>query len=283
MNTLEERVDIRGKCADKVEINKIYNIDCLELMAHMPTDFVDLIITSPPYNFNAGSSLKNKYNNLLRDNLTQDEYYEWSVKVITECMRVAKLVCWNIQLIAGNKEALLRYIGYFNKNIRDILIWDKQNSEPAMSEKVFNSEFEFIILFDKNGGGRKIERAKFARGTVSNVIRVFRMINTKKDESIRKTHCAVFPDLIPIKLMEYFTDENDIVFDPFMGSGTTIINAIKYNRRFIGSELVKEYYDYAVEKIESELSQYKLLFSTSGQQSATSKRNEDELSQYKLL
>ena len=283
MNTPDERIDIRGEFNGKVEINKIYNIDCLELMAHMPTDFVDLIITSPPYNLNANSSSGNKYNNLFKDNLTQDEYYEWSVKVITECMRVAKLVCWNIQLLSGNKEALLRYMGYFNKNIKEILIWDKQNAAPAYSEKVFNSEFEFIILFDKNGGGRKIERSKFAKGTVSNIIRVYKMLNCKKDKSLQDIHFAVFPDLIPIKLMEYFTDENDIVFDPFMGSGTTILNAIKYNRRFIGSELIKEYYDYAAERIECELSQYKLLFSTSSQQSATSRRNEDELSQYKLL
>jgi len=244
----------------KVEINKIYNLDCLELMAHMPDDFVDLIITSPPYNFNASRNSKNKYNDLFNDNLTQDEYYKWSVKVINECMRVAKLVCWNIQLIAGNKEALLRYMGYFNKNIREILIWDKQYSMPATREKVFNSDFEFIILFDKNRGGRKIDRAKFSRGTVSNVIRIGRMISTQKEKILREIHTAVFPNLIPIKLMSYFTDENDIVFDPFMGSGTTILNAIKYNRRFIGSEIVKEYYDIAAKRIKDELSQKKLLF-----------------------
>ena len=241
-----------------MEINKIYNLDCLELMAQMPDNFVDLTVTSPPYNFNAGSGLGSKYNKQFRDNLTQDEYFEWSVKVITECMRVSKLVCWNIQMIAGNKEALLRYMGHFNKEIREILIWDKQYSEPAINEKVFNSEFEFVILFDKNGGGRKIEQAKFDRGTVANVIRLNKSKNSIKSKNSQENHFAVFPDLLPAKLINYFTSENDIVFEPFIGSGTTVLQAINYNRQFIGTELVKEYYDIATKRIENELSQIKL-------------------------
>jgi len=138
-----------------MEMNKIFNEDCLITMSKMTNDFCDLIVTSPPYNFNAGSGLGTKYNGTFKDNLSQEEYFDWSVKVITECMRVSKLVCWNIQMISGNKQALLKYIGYFSNNIQEILIWDKQYSEPAINEKVFNSEFEFIIIFNKKGGVEK--------------------------------------------------------------------------------------------------------------------------------
>ena len=238
--------------------NKIYNEDCLTIMAKMPNDYCDLTITSPPYNFNAYSGLGTKYNNTFKDNLSQEQYFDWSVKVITECMRVSKLVCWNIQMIAGNKEALLKYIGYFHKEIREVLIWDKQYSEPAINEKVLNSEFEFILLFDKNGGGRKIEQAEFERGTVANVIRQNKSNNSIKSKNKQDNHFAVFPDLLPAKLMHYYSKKGDVIFDPFLGTGTTCLQAIKYDRKFIGCELVKEYFNIAQQRINYELSQTKL-------------------------
>lgn len=224
----------------------------------MPDDCCDLTVTSPPYNFNAGSGLGTKYNKQFRDNLSQDEYFEWSCKVIKECMRVSKLVCWNIQMIAGNKEALLKYIGYFHKEIREVLIWDKQYSEPAMNEKVFNSEFEFILLFDKNGGGRKIEQANFGRGTVANVIRLNKSKNSIKSKNAQENHFAVFPDMLPAKLINYFSKEGELIFEPFLGSGTTALSAVKYNRNFVGCEIVKEYYEIAETRINAALCQTKL-------------------------
>jgi len=237
-------------------LNKIYNEDCLILMSQMPDDYCDLIVTSPPYNFNGNNrySLGTKYNNTFKDNLSQEQYFDWSVKVITECMRVSKLVCWNIQMISGNKEALLKYIGYFHKEIREILIWDKIYSEPAISEKVLNSEFEFILLFDKNGGGRRIEQAEFERGTVANVIR----LNKNNAKKKHYNHFAVFPDSLPKKLIHYYSKKGDVIFDPFLGTGTTCLEAIKYDRKFIGCELVKEYFDIAQQRINNELSQTKL-------------------------
>lgn len=239
-------------------INKIYNEDCLVTMSKMPDNFVDLIVTSPPYNFNSGSGLGSKYNDQFKDNLSQDQYFDWSVKVITECMRVSKLVCWNIQMVAGNKEALLKYIGYFHKEIREIIIWDKQYSEPAMNEKVLNSEFEFILLFDKCGGGRKIDQANFGRGTVPNIIRLNKAKNTIKSKNKQESHFAVFPDLLPDKLINYFSKQGDTVYEPFIGSGTTALSAIKYKRNFIGSELVKEYYNISKKRVEAALNQHTL-------------------------
>jgi DNA modification methylase len=241
-------------------LNKIFNEDCLNIMARMPNEYCDLTVTSPPYNYDAKRGVGTKYNNLFKDNLSQEQYFDWSVKVITECMRVSKLVCWNIQMIAGNKEALLKYIGYFHKEIREILIWDKQYSEPAMSEKVFNSEFEFIFLFDKNGGGRKIEQAQFKRGTVSNVIKLNKSNNLIKLKNKQHNHFAVFPDKLADKLINYFSKEGDVIFDPFLGTGTTALSAIKYHRKFIGCELVKEYFDIAQQRINAALSQTVIKF-----------------------
>lgn len=236
-----------------VEVNKIYHNDCLSLMSQMPVDFCDLIITSPPYNYGGGSP-GNKYDNKIDDKMEMEEYYKWSIRVIDECMRVSKLVCWNIQMIAGNKQAFLKYLGYYHDKIREIIIWDKMTAEPAISDKVLNSEFEFIIVFDKNGGGRRIEQAQFERGTVSNIIRIPK--NRQHINSVN--HSAMFPGKLPATLMLLYSKQNDIIFDPFVGTGTTCIQAIKYHRQFIGCEIVPEYYDVANKRVKEYFSQLNL-------------------------
>lgn len=227
-----------------IQINKLYNEDCLNTMSKMPDNFIDLTVTSPPYNLNAGSGLANKYNKNFKDNFTADNYFSWSVDVITELLRVSKIICWNIQFIAGNKDALLKYLGHFACEISEILIWDKTRSEPAMSDKVFNSEFEFILIFAKNGGKRKIEQAQFSRGCQSNILRI-----PKNKNKTLNTHSAAFPLELPNKLIHIFSKKNDLIYDPFTGTGTTLISAINYKRNFIGSEIVEDYYKMANKNI----------------------------------
>lgn len=231
-----------------MEINKTYNEDCLQTMSRMPDKFVNLIVTSPPYNFDAGSGLGNKYNGK-RDRMTQDDYFEWSKKVIDEALRISKLVCYNIQMIAGNKTALMKLIGNYAEQMREIIIWDKKYSEPAMNEKVLNSEWEFILLMSEQGGGRKIDEAEFERGTVSNILRV------NKNKGSGENHSACFPNAIPDRLINYFSKEGELIYDPFMGLGTTAISAIKYKRNFIGSEISDEYCKIAEKRIAPYLNQ----------------------------
>lgn len=234
-----------------MKLNKIYCEDCMETMSRMEDNFIDLTVTSPPYNFDKGSGLGTKYNGI-KDNKSLNEYFDWSVLVIDEIMRVSKLVAYNIQMVAGNKNALLKLIGYYSDNIREILIWDKKYSEPAMNEKVFNSEFEFIFLLDKKGGGRKIDLANFDRGTVSNIVRV------GKNSGKYKNHKACMPLRLSDKLVKYLSKENDNVYDPFMGSGTTAISSIRQKRNWIGSELSQEYVDLANKRLDPYLRQTQL-------------------------
>lgn len=236
-----------------IEINKIYNEDCMETMKRMPDNFVDLVVTSPPYNFDAGSGLGNKYNGQ-KDGKSMNEYYEWSVKIITELLRVSKLVCYNIQMLAGNKEALMQLIGKFAFQIRDIIIWDKMNEAPAMNEKVLNSRFEFIFILSANGGGRKIEEAQFDRGTVSNLWKI------SHGKQLFKEHSATFTELLSDKLVKCFSKENDLVYDCFMGSGTTAISSLRYKRNFIGSEISPKYCKLANKRIENFTNQIKIEF-----------------------
>ena len=253
-----------------MEIDKIYNMDCLEWMQGMEDNSVDAIVTSPPYNFglriHTGKYTKwtkgetfgysglpaNRYDNRVNDALAMEDYFKWQRDCITEMLRISKgVVFYNIMMITGNKTALLRLFAHFADNIRDIIIWDKQSSEPSMGERILNCEYEFIIAFDKaDCKGRQFRIANFERGTMANVIRIGK--NREND------HRAAFPLLLPQTLIHYFTNEGDIIADPFMGSATTAIAAIKEKRHFVGSELNKEYFDKAVKRINWEQRQLRL-------------------------
>ena len=253
-----------------MSIDTIYNMDCLEGMRQMEDNSVDAVITSPPYNFglriHSGKYTKwtkgetfgytglpaNRYDNRVNDAMSMDDYFNWQCQCIDEMLRVSKgPVFYNIMMITGNKVALMKMMGHYAERIRDILIWDKKSSEPAMHSGVLNCEYEFIIALDKRDcKGRQFRTANFERGTMANVIRIGK--NREND------HRAAFPLLLPQTLIHYFTNEGDIIADPFMGSATTAIAAIKEKRHFIGTELNKEYFDKAVRRIKADQAQLTL-------------------------
>jgi DNA modification methylase len=241
-----------------LELNKIYNMDCIEGMKMLDDNSVDCVITSPPYNFNlrihygeyggACRSDKNKYADTEADRLSIDEYYGWQVRCIEEMLRVSRgLVFYNIQMITGNKNALLRLFGYFYDKIKEIIIWDKITAEPSVNDGVLNSMFEFVIVFDKNDAiARRFTDAKFSRGTVGNV---FRIPKNRVRNAVE--HKAVFPIELPNRILDCFTSDGDVILDPFIGTGTTAVSCLQKGRKFIGFELNEKFYNYANAAVKS--------------------------------
>lgn len=197
-----------------ITIDTIYNIDCLQGMKQMQTGSVDCVITSPPYNFclrvhgdkythrTKGEKRKglniNKYIGNLNDSLDMEDYYKWQCECIDEMLRVSTgLVFYNIQPITGNKWAVFNIIGKYADNIREIIIWDKINAEPAIGEHILNSQYEFIIVFDHGDcKGRQFKKSYFERGTLSNVIRI--------GKNHENEHRAAFPLNLPRLLIKNF-------------------------------------------------------------------------------
>jgi DNA modification methylase len=156
--------------------------------------------------------------------------------VLNELLRVSKIVCYNFQIVTGSKEAFFKIIGDFNKHIKDIIIWDKNTGQPAMHSNVLNSCYEMIlVLEDDMKCGRVIQNAKFPRGEMNNILRIGR------GKKISDIHGAIFPEQLPNVLIQSFSNENDLIYDPFMGSGTTGRVAVINNRNWIGSEISSEY------------------------------------------
>ena len=238
-----------------MEKNIIYNENCLETLSRMPDKCIDLVVTSPPYNMRTrirngeyttrekSVHFSKKYN-YFDDALSIDDFYSFHSEVLNELLRVSKIVCYNFQIVTGSKEAFFKIIGDFNKHIKDIIIWDKGHGQPAMHGQVLNSCYEnILILEDDKRAGRAIQNAKFNRGEMDNILRVGR------GEKITDIHGATFPELLAGELIKAFSDEENLIYDPFMGSGTTGTVAKKLNRDFIGSEISTEYCSIANNRI----------------------------------
>jgi len=230
-----------------MEVNKIYNENCLQTLKRFEDNSIDIVITSPPYNMNLRirnggycsrqivKEFSTKYEEF-DDNLPIDEFYELHSNIIRELLRVSNIIFYNIQIVTGSKRAFFKIIGEYSEQLKDIIIWDKGVGQPAMSPGVLNRQSELILVFEKeNAISRKFTKYKFDRGTLGDIW------NVSRGRKIDKSHGAVFPEKLVSTILENFSDEGDIVYDPFMGSGTTAVVSQKLKRKWLGSELSPNY------------------------------------------
>lgn len=244
-----------------LELNKIYNMDCLDGMKQMEDNSVNITITSPPYNANLRlsngkfSKINDKCDQRSKyigfdDALQPLQYFEWQSRVIREMLRVTKnYVFYNIQLLSSNKLALFKLFGEFSEQIKEVFIWDKGFGEPAIQEGVVNSVFEFVIVFSKNDSlKRSFAECNFKRGKFQNMLRIGKNFKNK----ISNYNSALMPITLPRKLILAFSREEDIVFDPFSGSGTTAKASKELNRKWIGFEISPEYCKIAEKRLSQE-------------------------------
>lgn len=234
--------------------SEIKNEDCLVTMSNMADNSVDCVITSPPYNMNLRirngkycsrqivKEISTKYDGY-SDNLPIEDFYRWQKSVISELLRISPLVFYNIAIVTGSKRAFFRLIGDFADELKDIFIWDKKHGQPSMQERVVNRQSELILAFGRDGISREFKTARFQRGTMSDILQIGR--GRKK----MKNHGACFPDSLVSVLLENFTKKGDIIYDPFMGSGTTGFVCAQMGRVFIGSEINHKYCQYAQDRI----------------------------------
>jgi len=239
-----------------MEVNKIFNEDCLETLKRFEDNTIDIVVTSPPYNMNLRirngkycsrqivKEFSSKYEGF-DDNLPIEEFYELHSQIIRELLRVSGIIFYNIQIVTGSKRAFFKIIGEFSEQLKDIVIWDKGVSQPAMSPGVLNRQSELILVFENdNAISRKFTKYNFNRGTLGDIW------NISRGKKIDKSHGAVFPEKLVSTILENFSNEGDIVYDPFMGSGTTAVVSQKLNRKWLGSELSSNYCELIKKRID---------------------------------
>jgi len=238
-----------------LELNKIYNESNLDTMKRMPDNFVDYVLTSPPYNFGYNNMYGNgvkKYNEY-KDNI--DDYFGNQKVLIDELLRVTKKhIFYNIQMLGNNKVSFLSLLGNYKNNIKDIIIW-KKSMIPHIEKGILSSSFEFIIIFSNDAPDKKkFYDANFGIGKMSNVFEIF----NSHSNPFAKDHRAIMPLDIPRYFMINFGNKDDLWYDPYMGTGTTAIGAILEKRNWIGSEISGKYCELANKRIKPYLQQQNL-------------------------
>lgn len=243
-----------------METNIIYNEDCLVTLSRMEDNSIDLIVTSPPYNknFYATSSGKSASWSAMRgrqipydeysDSMKPQDYENWQKKIISECIRVLKpsgsLFYNHKDILVGGGIVSPSYV--YDFNVHQQIIWDRGRT-PALDQHYFFPITEYIYWIVK-------DKKEFFFDKNKSVFKhtIWRM-NPDKNP-----HPAPFPYIMAANIINCCSKEGDIVYDPFMGSGTTALASLKLGRQYIGSEISEKYVSMANEKIKIEKSQLTL-------------------------
>lgn len=228
-----------------------------ENMKEIPDHSVHLMVTSPPYNVTKAYD----------EELSLQEYLQLLKNVFTETYRVlvhGGRACVNIANI-GRKPyiPLSDYISQMMIEIgflmRGEIIWHKNagagvsmawGSWQSASNPVLRDTHEYILVFSKGSFSRKKSSDKINTITKEQFMEWTKSVWSMNPESAKKVgHPAPFPVELPYRLIQLYTFKGDVVLDPFMGSGSTAIAALKSDRRYVGYEIKPEYIKLAEERI----------------------------------
>lgn len=258
-----------------MELNKIYNIDCVQGMNQLSDNCIDLTVTSPPY-----------------DNLRKYNGFSWDFEATAkELFRITKpggVVVWVVgdATIKGSESGTSFKQALFFKecgfNLHDTMIYEKHNPVPNARTRYQNS-FEYMFIFSK-GKPKTVNLLEEPRRNECNDKRTYRKkkFNREQDgafarerdyfvkesvprrniwtykvglynstqDKIAFQHPAIFPEQLAQDHILSWSNPGDIVFDPFIGSGTTAKMAILNGRKYIGFEISEEYCEIANKRIE---------------------------------
>ena len=236
-----------------MELDRIYNEDCLEGLKRLPDGCVDLIITDPPYEFvgadanyggrGAFGSVGRSYHGEL-DNAGLVGGFQRE-EIMRECIRICRKV--NIYIWCS-KQQIRWYLNFFDKYNMELLCWHKTNPIPTVNNK-YLYDTEYLLFFRDKGA--------YLGGT----------IETKKKWWLQGINAADkdmwgHPTIKPLNIIRTLivnsSREGEVVCDPFMGSGTTAVACIKENRRYIGFEIDRNYYEISQRRIEIERAQLEM-------------------------
>jgi|WetSurMetagenome_2_1015567.scaffolds.fasta_scaffold147793_3 site-specific DNA-methyltransferase (adenine-specific) len=235
-----------------MNLNQIICGDALEVLKFFPNDFVDCVVTSPPYNKGGKDRTKDKnctwnkqkiiYGDF-NDNLPPPVYIQQQKDILNELVRIIKptgSIFYNHKSnIKNHKVIFPEYI--FGFNLRQIIIWDRGSTMQLEPIRWYPTT-EYIFWITKNAKNPKFyRRGKFDK-------EVWR-ISPKP----MKDHPAPYPEELVAQCLISTTDKNDIVLDPYIGIGTTALVAKKLSRNYLGIELNKNYIEIAQKRLAQQI------------------------------
>lgn len=225
-----------------MELNKIYNEDCLEGMKRIPDGSVDLIVTDPPYLINYKTGHRKDKAHRFNDVILNDDNEQLIVDYVKECYRILKddtamyLFCSSHKVDFFKRELEKEF------SIKNMIIWVKNNHTAGDLEYAFGRKYEIVFLVNK--GQRKFNGERLTD--------IWEFPRVSGDGQLHQNQKPI--ELIK-RCIEKHSNVGDVVFDGFMGSGTTAAAALDTNRNYIGFELDEYYFNVAEKRIKNHTTQ----------------------------
>jgi len=237
-----------------LELNKIYNMDCLDGMKQIDDNSIDLVLTDPPYNILNHDTIISSSNKKVIRNVDFDKEKLDINYIMEEITRILKdggtfyIFCSDRQL--GD------YISQCNNGLKysNTLVWYDTQGHPSVRKRAFTNHSQYIAY------GHKENNVKYVfnwlgEKKMGNVIKCTGSTSFEYGKAVRGRvgewvgHPTQKPVKLVRRLLKISSNENDIVCDPFIGSGTTAIACKQTGRRFIGFEIDKNYYDISLQRL----------------------------------
>lgn len=235
-----------------MEIDKIYCEDCLETMKRIEDNSIDLVVTSPPYNKNAyakntgsdksWSALRGRQipYDKCNDDMPQEDYEIWQRGVLRECLRILKP---HGSIFYNHKDILVNGLIVAPKWVYDFpihqqIVWNR-GSSLANDPHYFQPITEYIYWIVKSPKEVYFDKSKS----------LFRQSVWNINFELNTNHPAPFPQKLVGNCISTSCPMGGVVYDPFMGSGTTALMAMELGRHYIGSEISESYVEYAEKRI----------------------------------
>lgn len=245
----------------------LYEGDCIDLLKQIPDGFAKLVVTSPPYNL--GKPYETR--------LDLEEYLDQQRRIIEESVRILDetgSICWQVGNYVDNGEiipldiALYPIFSSLGLQLRNRIVW--RFGHGLHASKRFSGRYEVVLWFTKSNKytfeldpirvPQKYPQKKHFKGPKKgelsgnplgkNPSDIWDIPNVKANHVEKTIHPCQFPVELIERLVLSMTEENDWVFDPFIGVGSTAIAALIHNRKAIGAEIIPEYISLAKERIE---------------------------------
>lgn len=258
-----------------MELNKIYNEDCIETLRRMEDKSINVILTSPPYNKSRQQSyseqslatMQGHYKDF-NDARSNEEYIAWTLERFAEFARVLAddgVVCYNMSY--GSDEIRTTELMWLvvssilqqgKFTMGDCIVWRKKTATPNnVSPNKMTRICEFVFIFCKRESYDSFHCNKEVVGENSRTGQriyenYYNLIEAENNDGTCEIHKATYSTSLCFQLLDRYGVSGGmrgVVYDPFMGTGTTAIAAIEQKMDFIGSEISAEYCEYANQRI----------------------------------
>lgn len=244
----------------------IYNEDCLKTLERDIS--FDAVITSPPYNSSSRPGASDRYNSRYDvhvDKITTIEYNKWTVKyfnAIDSKLSKDGVILFNLNYSSENTDGIYLTIASIIEQtpftVMDSIVWKKKsalpnNRSPNKLTRIWENIFVIARKTEKKTfmSNKKVV-SRIERTGQANYENVFNFIEAKNNDGSCKLNKATFSTDLIDQLINMYIKEGSTIYDPFMGTGTTGVSAVRNNCKYIGSEISEAQVNYANERIENE-------------------------------